>query len=125
VRKHDRLVSLQKGISLNKTGGEMSNKDMQVVVFPKDPNPYQDLLYGHFPKETVITYFTPIKRNIFELFMVLPFTVIRLARLRLKGNKIIHIHWIYPFYLPKKLPFNKLLSYLNVAIFTMLFPKAR
>jgi len=70
---------------------------MKILVFPKDPNPYQEILYsqiGEDYKDTKITYLTgPTSSPTINLFL-LP---ILLIYYRVRGYKIFHIHWFYAF----------------------------
>jgi beta-1,4-mannosyltransferase len=73
---------------------------MKILVFPKDPNPYQELLYSEMRedhKDTKITYLTgPTSYQTINLFL-LP---ILLIYYRFCGYKIFHIHWFYAFRIP-------------------------
>jgi beta-1,4-mannosyltransferase len=74
---------------------------MKILVFPKDPNPYQSLLYkslGELDDNIRIRYLTiPKKLEILNLF-ILP---ILLVAYRIRGYSIFHIHWFYTFRLPR------------------------
>jgi glycosyltransferase involved in cell wall biosynthesis len=72
----------------------MNEYKTKVLVFPKDINPYQDLLYAEMNDYAEIRYFQP---KIRPRIMNLLFTPIELAFFRLFGFKILHIHWFYPF----------------------------
>jgi glycosyltransferase involved in cell wall biosynthesis len=93
---------------------------MKVIVFPKDNNPYQSLLYGQLEQKIEVHFQTPKVNNRLSLLFVMPATLYHLAQLRRQGYQILHIHFIYPFYLPKRLPLYKLLTYLSVTIFLTL-----
>jgi glycosyltransferase involved in cell wall biosynthesis len=92
-------------------------KKIKIVAFPKDPNPYQDLLYDELKDQIELTYFSPTISSPFGLFTFLPKIIVSLIKFRFRGYHILHIHFIYPFYLPKKLPFYRLISYINASIF--------
>lgn len=94
-----------------------NKESIKLVVFPKDPNPYQDLLYSSLDRRLQITYLTPAVGNTISLFTVIPSTMFRLIGLRLSGNRLIHIHWVYPFYVSKRVPLNKQLTYLYISLF--------
>ncbi len=74
---------------------------MKIVVYPKDPNPYQDLLYSSIKDRHTtdkITFMSgPTKYQTINLFF-LPF---QLILYRLFGYDIFHIHWFYTFEIPK------------------------
>lgn len=68
---------------------------MKILVFPRDTaDPYQDLLYSHLPASVTVAY----------LPMVTPSQTVDLALIpallvlyRLRGYRILHLHWLYPF----------------------------
>src|SRR5258708_1220287 len=67
---------------------------MKVLVYPKDSNPYQDLLYSKFPKNTEIT-------NLIHMFssnnLSILYLPIQIICFRLIGYRIFHLHWVYTF----------------------------
>lgn len=71
---------------------------MRILVFPKDSNPYQELLYSEMRKLGVkVTY----------LGRLTPFHGVSIALIPLEtairhlfGSQLIHIHWVAPFTLP-------------------------
>ena len=68
---------------------------IKVLVFPKDDNPYQELLYRSMSDVTIryVRGFTPSRTiNTF----LLP---IELLYYRIIGYRILHLHWVYPFHL--------------------------
>lgn len=67
---------------------------MKILVYPKDSNPYQQLLYSKFPKKITITYLTNLFLNHNLSLLLLPF---QLILYRLKGYKIFHLHFVYTF----------------------------
>jgi len=91
-------------------------KTIKVIIFPKDPNPYQDLLYNQLKTKIKLIYLAQNK-TIVGAVLTVPTIYSRLIILRVRGFRIIHIHWLYPFYLPKKIPFSKQLSYVYIAAF--------
>ncbi len=74
---------------------------MKVLVFPKDPNPYQELLYGAMREkypDVSIEYLTgPTKYQTVNLIL-LPFV---LVEKRLEGYGLFHLHWTYSFRIPR------------------------
>lgn len=73
---------------------------MKILVFPKDPNPYQELLYSNMEgldKNIQIKYLTgPTGIQSINL-VLLPALLIFY---RICGYKIFHIHWFYIFRIP-------------------------
>lgn len=74
---------------------------MRVLVFPKDVNPYQELLYSEMRKLGVkVTYLgrlTPLHG--LSIFLIPLESIVR----RIFGARLIHIHWVAPFcLLPKR-----------------------
>lgn len=71
---------------------------MRVLVFPKDQNPYQELLYSEMRKLGVrVTYLGRLTPFHGVSVALIPFeTAVR----RIIGARLIHIHWIAPFTLP-------------------------
>lgn len=70
---------------------------MKILVYPKDVNPYQELLYEKLRKKKniFITYLETEFLNSHTLSLILlPY---RLIKYRLKHYKIFHLHFIYPF----------------------------
>lgn len=71
---------------------------LKVLVFPRDSNPYQSLLYGELERLGVtITYAGELTRSRTLNVLLLPF---ELALLRLGGAKLLHIHWVFGFAFP-------------------------
>lgn len=67
---------------------------MKVLVYPKDKNPYQDLLYKNISEEIKVEYLTnPTSSHIIGL-LLLPFLLILY---RIRGFQIFHLHWVYTF----------------------------
>lgn len=75
---------------------------IKLLVFPKDKNPYQHLLYSHMEDTKVYNvYYFPFVGSLPFLFA--------LPIYRLIGVRIVHIHW-QSFTLPKNIPYSKDLS---------------
>lgn len=77
---------------------------MKILVYPKDPNPYQELLYRQLASKVVIKYLLPpmyfSKLGIF----LFPFQVFFNKFL---GYNIFHLHWTYSFQSPRNNVFLK------------------
>ena len=74
---------------------------MRVLAFPKDPNPYQELLYGPMREnfsDISIDYLTGPSQYQTINVMFLPFV---LLLKRLKGYGLFHLHWTYSFRIPR------------------------
>jgi glycosyltransferase involved in cell wall biosynthesis len=77
---------------------------MKVLVFPRDPGPYQGLLYGRLEALGVRVRYvgdeTPSRTLNLAL---LPLT---LLACRLRGYRLLHVHWLFSFALPgaRRLP---------------------
>lgn len=71
---------------------------MKVLAFPKDPNPYQELLYRPLRASGVrVGYLLPPTPSHTLNLLLLP-TVLVLKRLQ--GYTVFHLHWTYSFVLP-------------------------
>ncbi|PLS81297.1 hypothetical protein CYG49_02505 [Candidatus Saccharibacteria bacterium] len=78
---------------------------MKLLVYPRDINPYQDLLYKPMKKKGIkVLYF-----YFFPYVGVIPF-ILFVPLARLIGYKILHVHW-QNFVIPKNIPFYKSLSF--------------
>lgn len=67
-------------------------KQIKILVYPKDANPYQDLLYDSMPETAQIHYLQLISRFlVIKLLLFFP----QLLFYRLKGYKVFHLHWLY------------------------------
>lgn len=70
---------------------------MKILVFPKDVNPYQDLLYSDITDSNItVTYLKLLTSSHTLGLLSLPFQIIMY---RLKGYNIFHLHWLYTFQL--------------------------
>jgi glycosyltransferase involved in cell wall biosynthesis len=68
------------------------------MVFPRDPNPYQELLYaGLKPSGFEALYVGELTGSHTLNIVLLPFEVV--AR-RVAGCRYLHVHWVFPFALP-------------------------
>jgi glycosyltransferase involved in cell wall biosynthesis len=71
---------------------------MRILVFPRDPNPYQNLLYGEMQRlGAKITYIGELTPSQTLNLLLLPLeTAIR----RITGARLIHLHWVFLFTFP-------------------------
>jgi glycosyltransferase involved in cell wall biosynthesis len=70
----------------------------KVMVFPRDPNPYQELLHaGLKPSGFEALYVGELTGSHTLNIVLLPFEVV--AR-RLAGCRYLHLHWVFPFAVP-------------------------
>jgi len=71
---------------------------LRILAFPQDPNPYQELLHTELRRRgTVVTYLGSETRSQSVNVALLP---LRIALGRLRGVRLVHVHWLYPFGLP-------------------------
>jgi glycosyltransferase involved in cell wall biosynthesis len=71
---------------------------MRILVLPRDPNPYQRLLYGEMERLGVrVTYIGSLTRSQTLNVLLLPLEV---AAHRVAGARLIHLHWVFAFALP-------------------------
>ena len=67
---------------------------MKILAYPRDPNPYQELLYRKIINNVVIKYLEPpLNSNILGIILF-PF---QLVFNRILGYNIFHLHWTYNF----------------------------
>ena len=70
---------------------------MKILVYPRDPNPYQGLLYRKIINNVVIKYLEPpLNSNILGIILF-PF---QLVFNRILCYNIFHLHWTYNFKFP-------------------------
>ena len=72
---------------------------MEILAFPRDTSgPYQRLLYGEMRRlGTQVTYLGRLTPSHTANLILLPLEV--LAR-RAKGARLVHLHWVFAFYIP-------------------------
>lgn len=70
----------------------------KVAVFPQDPNPYQRLLHTALAGEGVKASYVPWPTGSHTLNLLLLPVSVGIARLR--GARLLHLHWVYPFCIP-------------------------
>ena len=90
--------------------------NIKVMVYPRDPNPYQGLVYSKIPDSINIQYLdNPTRSNTLGLILLFP----QLLYYRIKRSRIFHLHWFYTFYAPFR---NRLFTNLITrAFYTLLF----
>ena len=93
---------------------------MKVLVFPKDPNPYQELLYRSMPQSIKITYLTAPRKTVLQVLSYYPRILISLIFGRFSGERILHIHWLYSLTLPSRLSVAKWIGYSYSTLFLSL-----
>jgi glycosyltransferase involved in cell wall biosynthesis len=71
---------------------------MKILVFPRDPNPYQRLLYAEMERHGArVSYLGQLTPSHALNLLLLPVeTAVRRAR----GARIVHLHWVFRFVLP-------------------------
>lgn len=71
---------------------------MKVLVFPRDPNPYQELLYAEAATlGAEVAYLGKVTRVGSLNLLLLP---LELAVRRMGGARIVHLHWVWAFLVP-------------------------
>jgi O-antigen/teichoic acid export membrane protein/glycosyltransferase involved in cell wall biosynthesis len=84
---------------------------MRVLALPRDPNPYQGLLYGEMRRLGVsVRYIGEPTRSRTLNLLLLPLEV--LAG-RIAGARVVHLHWVFAFTLPgeSRFPVLRRLAY--------------
>lgn len=68
---------------------------MKLLAYPKDNNPYQELLYAQMRRQgACVHYIGQLTSSHTANLALLPLEILAL---RLKGWRIIHLHWVFPF----------------------------
>ena len=71
---------------------------MRVLALPRDPNPYQGLLYGEMRRLGVsVRYIGEPTRSRTLNLLLLP---LELLAGRIAGARLVHLHWVFAFALP-------------------------
>jgi glycosyltransferase involved in cell wall biosynthesis len=71
---------------------------MRILVLPRDPNPYQRLLYSEMQRRGVeVTYLGELTPSHTLNLLLLPLEV---AARRIGGARLIHLHWVFAFAFP-------------------------
>jgi glycosyltransferase involved in cell wall biosynthesis len=71
---------------------------MKVLAFPRDPNPYQELLYAETAALGAEVAYLGKMTPLGSLNLVL--LPVELAARRMSGARIVHLHWVWAFLLP-------------------------
>lgn len=71
---------------------------MKILVLPRDPNPYQELLYGEMRRLGVqVAYIGELTSSQTLNILLLP---LETAVQRVAGARLIHLHWVFFFVFP-------------------------
>ncbi|HEV7454634.1 MAG TPA: glycosyltransferase [Candidatus Saccharimonadales bacterium] len=89
----------------------------QVLVFPRDLNPYQNRLHGALPGDITTRYIDVLPDSRLKALFFAPRLLAALLAGRMQGFRIFHLHWLYPFSLPKIVPGHQYLSMLQTLFF--------
>jgi glycosyltransferase involved in cell wall biosynthesis len=85
---------------------------MRILVLPRNPNPYQELLYGEMRRlGTEVTYIGELTPSQTLNLLLLPLeTAIR----RVAGSRLIHLHWVFSFTFPgaRRFPVLRRVAYI-------------
>ena len=77
------------------SGGVTQFPNLRVVAIPRDPSPYQELLYEPLRAQGArVTYAGIVTRSHSLNLLLLPF---ELAWLRLRDYNVCHLHWVFSF----------------------------
>ncbi len=72
---------------------------IKILIFSKDNNPYQELLYQAAKDKVFVTYLNQITNSYFlSIVLYIPLIIYY----RFNGYKIFHIHWLHNFIFPYK-----------------------
>jgi glycosyltransferase involved in cell wall biosynthesis len=88
---------------------------MRVLVFPKDKNPYQELLYSEVRKKGVEVKYLKLITKSHTLGML--FLPLQLFYYRLCGYSVFHLHWLYDFSTPTSTPVLKVFTRLFYTVY--------
>ena len=84
---------------------------MRILVLPRDPNRYQELLYGEMRRLGVqITYIGDLTPSRTLNLLLLP---LEIAVRRIGGARLIHLHWVFWFAFPgaRRFPVMRRMAY--------------
>ena len=71
---------------------------LKVAAFPRDTNPYQELLHAALRAHDVEADYLPMPTPSRTLnLLLLP---VILTRVRVGGTRVLHLHWVFAFSLP-------------------------
>jgi glycosyltransferase involved in cell wall biosynthesis len=85
---------------------------MKIMVLPRDPNPYQRLLYGEMQQLGVkVRYIGALTASRTLNLLLLP---LETAAGRAGGARLVHLHWVFTFTFPgyRRLPLVRRVGYL-------------
>jgi glycosyltransferase involved in cell wall biosynthesis len=84
---------------------------MKVLALPRDPNPYQELLYGELRKRGIQVQYLGAGTPFPSLSLAL--LPLELALRRATGAKIVHLHWAwaFDFYAMPQIPARRWVAY--------------
>lgn len=92
----------------------MRKNKIRILVYPLATNPYQKLLYGKLDSKKYKYLFIGTN-SFFWLWFGFIFT---LALYRVKGFRIFHLHWIYPFsFGTTKIIINRIINTIHIIYF--------
>lgn len=96
-------------------GDLLHRSPLHVLAFPRDPNPYQELLHAELQRRDAGVAYVGDETPSQSVNMLLLPAMIALGRLR--GARVLHVHWVYPFGLPwtRRRPFRAVPDVLLVA----------
>jgi len=89
---------------------------MRLLVFPRDPNPYQTLLYTEMQRLGVrVTYIGELIPSNTLSLLLLPLEV---AARRIAGARVVHLHWVFAFALPgaQRLPVMRWVAQISIGL---------
>ncbi|SPL94294.1 Glycosyl transferase, group 1 [[Actinomadura] parvosata subsp. kistnae] len=93
---------------------------MKVLVFPRDSNPYQDLLHGELRRAGVhVRHLGELTPSHTLNLLLLP---VELAARRLGGARVVHLHWVWKFALPGGARTRRLAQWWFAAVLGVLRP---
>jgi glycosyltransferase involved in cell wall biosynthesis len=93
---------------------------MKIVVYPISDNPYQKLLYANLHTNHEVLFLRNKIIDVKRAFVFgMPLFPLRFLLLRLKGWKILHLHWLLAFVLPGDNYLFRIISTLYVISFIL------
>jgi len=90
---------------------------MKILAYPRDVNPYQELLYGPLRGRVGVEYLDISIAGPFRAATYVPRLIVRMVRKRLQGYRVLHIHWLYMLAVPAFVPGAKRIAYVQTRIF--------
>lgn len=86
---------------------------MKILAFPKDNNPYQELLYRQLRNKGVSVTYLQFSLPIVTLNIALSMPILLIRRMQ--GYNVFHIHWVYAFKQKEKIYHSNFIQYLLLA----------